>query len=81
MILYEIGIMDNGIGIDESTISKLLNRDSQITTKGTNNEIGTGLGLSLCKDLITKQGGEIRIVSKDGKGTLIVFTLPRVKDS
>ena len=77
----EIGIRDNGIGMDEDTITQLLNQDSQITTKGTNNEAGTGLGLSLCKELITLQGGKIRIESKVGECTLITFTLPSYKDN
>ena len=74
--VVEIGIHDNGIGMDENTLIKLLSQDSQITTKGTNNETGTGLGLSLCKELITLQGGKIRIESQVGEGTLIAFTLP-----
>jgi signal transduction histidine kinase/ligand-binding sensor domain-containing protein len=73
----EIGIQDNGIGMDEDVLSRILSPDSQITTKGTNNETGTGLGLSLCKELIEMQGGEMKIVSEAGKGTSVIFTLPR----
>ena len=75
----EIGIKDNGVGMDEDILSSILNPDTQFTTKGTNNETGTGLGLSLCKELIEMQGGEIKIVSEAGKGTSVIFTLPQHK--
>ncbi len=77
----EIGIHDNGIGIDEDVISRILSPDSQYTTKGTNNEAGTGLGLGLCKELIEMQGGEMKIVSEAGKGTSVIFTLPKHKSN
>ena len=76
----EIGIRDNGIGMDENVLKHLLNPDSRISTRGTNNESGTGLGLNLCKELIIKQGGNIRLESKAGEGTLVSFTLPRSKN-
>ena len=65
----------------EDLLSHLFNSDSQITTKGTNNEAGTGLGLNLCKELIEMQGGKIRIVSKEGEGTSVIFTLPLNKSN
>ena len=77
--VVEIKIHDNGVGMEKDVLNHLLSKDSQITTKGTNNETGTGLGLSLCKELIAIHGGEIRIESKIGEGTLITFTLPGCK--
>ncbi len=77
----EIVIQDNGVGIEKEMLSGLLSPDSQITTKGTNNEAGTGLGLSLSKELIEMQRGKIRIVSKEGEGTSVIFTLPKYKSS
>ena len=75
--VVEIRVQDNGTGIEEDILAQLLNSNSQISTKGTNDETGTGLGLSLCKELIEKQGGEINIESKVGDGTLVKFTLPK----
>ena len=75
----EILIRDNGVGMEEEILARLLKPDSRISTKGTNNESGTGLGLNLCKELIVKQGGKIRIESKAGAGTLVAFTLPESK--
>ncbi len=77
----EIKIRDNGIGMEDGAIERLLNPDFRITTKGTANEMGTGLGLGLCRELIGIQGGKIQIKSKIGEGTLITFTLPCSQNS
>ncbi len=71
----EIKVSDSGIGMNEEKRNRLFNLNSQVTSKGTNNESGTGLGLNLCKELINKHGGNIRIESKTGQGTSVIFTL------
>ncbi len=73
----EIGVKDDGIGMDEEKQKKLFGLESRISTNGTNNETGSGLGLNLCRELVIKQGGSIRIDSDKGKGTLVVVTLPK----
>ncbi|MCD4698790.1 MAG: tetratricopeptide repeat protein [Bacteroidales bacterium] len=50
-------IEDNGIGIDHQNIKKLFFIDQQFKTKGTANELGSGLGLILCKEFIKKNNG------------------------
>jgi two-component system sensor histidine kinase/response regulator len=72
----EITVEDNGIGMKHKAQKELFNKDEVHTTRGTNNEYGTGLGLILCKEFIEKHGGNIRIESEPGKGTKINFTLP-----
>ena len=69
-------IEDNGMGIPERDIPKLFSIDESFTTPGTNNEKGTGLGLILCKEFVTKNGGEIWVESKEGIGTVFYFTIP-----
>ena len=76
-----ISISDNGIGIPEQEIPKLFRIDESISTKGTEGESGTGLGLVLCKDFVEKNGGQIWIESKEGEGTTTHFTLMRKKKS
>ena len=72
----EILVQDNGKGIPEKDIDKLFKIDSHHSTKGTENEKGSGLGLILCKEFVEKNGGEIWAESEIGKGTKIYFTLP-----
>jgi signal transduction histidine kinase len=50
--------------------------DTQHTTPGTNNEVGTGLGLMLCRDIVEQNGGQIWIESKPEQGTTVTFTVP-----
>jgi two-component system, sensor histidine kinase and response regulator len=71
-----ISISDNGIGIPPENISKLFDITEVLTTPGTENEIGTGLGLLLCRDFVEKNGGKIFIESEIDKGTTVSFTMP-----
>jgi len=71
----EIVVEDNGIGIKENDLLKLFRIDSQHTTLGTANEKGTGLGLTLCKELAEKNHGHINVESKFGSGTKFILTL------
>lgn len=76
-----ISVNDNGVGVPKSTINKLFKIDENISTPGTQNEKGTGLGLILCKDFIEKHGGKIWVESdsddcRGGKGTTFYFTIP-----
>jgi signal transduction histidine kinase/ligand-binding sensor domain-containing protein len=77
----EISVTDNGIGISEDTISKLFRIDGDLSTYGTNNERGTGLGLFLCKEFVEKHGGKIWCESKKGAGSVFRFLLPADKSN
>lgn len=67
-------IQDTGVGIPPENLEKLMNQAS-FTTRGTENEQGTGLGFILCKDFIEKNGGRIWIESEVGQGSRFYFTL------
>ncbi len=69
----EISISDNGVGMSKTQFSKIFKIDEIISTPGTNDEKGTGLGLILCKEFIEKNGGEIQVESEEGKGTEFVL--------
>lgn len=73
----EIAVADTGIGIKEQDLSKLFRIDVQYTKIGTAGEKGTGLGLTLCKDLIEKNSGQIWVESEVGKGSTFRFILPK----
>jgi signal transduction histidine kinase len=73
----EISISDTGIGIKKDDMKKLFRIDIQFTNPGTENEEGTGLGLILCKELIEKNKGVIRVESIHGKGSKFTFSVPK----
>ena len=72
-----ISIRDTGVGMDRLTLQKIFKDDNTHSTYGTANEKGTGLGLALCKEMITKNGGEIWVDSLLRKGSTFYFTLPK----
>ncbi len=71
-----ISVSDNGIGIAPDDLKKLFDMSEVITTKGTAEETGTGLGLLLCKEFVERHGGKIWVESEVGKGSDFKFTLP-----
>ncbi|MBK8881859.1 MAG: PAS domain S-box protein [Bacteroidales bacterium] len=77
-----VSISDNGVGMKNEVVRNLFKPESGYTTsKGTNGEKGSGLGLVLCKDCIERNGGDISAESILGKGSRIMFRLPKVKMS
>lgn len=71
----ECAVEDSGIGMDEETIGNLFTTSVK-SSHGTNNEIGSGLGLLLCKEMIEKNGGTINVESGINKGSKFIFTIP-----
>lgn len=76
----EISVRDTGVGMSKNDADKLFRIDVVHTTKGTEDETGSGLGLILCKELVEKNGGTIRVESTPGVGTTFTFTLPLAKE-
>jgi len=74
---HVISVSDSGIGIPGNIREKLFS-DSEgiISTNGTENEKGHGLGLLLCRYMVEKHGGRIWIESSTSKGSTFAFTLP-----
>ncbi|MBL1212573.1 MAG: PAS domain S-box protein [Ignavibacteriae bacterium] len=72
----KISIEDNGCGIPEESIDKIFSIGDHISTNGTNDEKGTGLGLILCKEFVQKNGGTIWVESKVDVGSKFIFTIP-----
>lgn len=71
-----VTISDNGVGIAPERVNNLFEISQRITTSGTANEKGTGLGLLLCKEFVEKHGGNIWVESVIGNGSHFKFTLP-----
>jgi signal transduction histidine kinase len=74
--MIEIYIRDTGVGMPNDLIEKLFKIGEKTGRKGTDGELSTGLGLLLCKEFIEKNGGNIRVESKEGNGSTFYFTLP-----
>ncbi|WP_339924472.1 HAMP domain-containing sensor histidine kinase [uncultured Cyclobacterium sp.] len=72
----EIAIIDNGVGMSEAKKLKLFNLSTNLSSIGTGNERGSGLGLILCKEFVEKLGGNIWVESTIGIGSKFTFSLP-----
>ena len=75
----DICVQDTGIGISPDIICSL-EEGLIVSSAGTEYEGGTGLGLAVCKNLITLNRGTLIITSKVGEGTAVTFTLPKDKN-
>ncbi|MEM9857415.1 MAG: tetratricopeptide repeat-containing sensor histidine kinase [Bacteroidota bacterium] len=70
-----IKVIDTGAGIPKDKVEVLLSDNTFISTKGTDGEKGSGLGLMICKDLLIKNDSNLEIVSKEGEGSSFSFCL------
>jgi len=69
-------VTDTGVGIDEARIPQLFRLFSSLKTEHHVNKTGIGLGLTVCKLLTTKLGGEIKITSKINRGSEFIVRIP-----
>ena len=76
----KISVADTGKGIAEKHLPFIFDRFYQLTTKSETGQISSGIGLSLCKDLIEKHKGKISASSEPGKGTTVEVFLPLCTD-
>ena len=77
LVVIAFRVADTGIGIPENIVPKLFRIDSKYQQADTNGDKGTGLGLILCKDLIEKNNGRIKIESELNKGTTVRIHIPQ----
>jgi PAS domain S-box-containing protein len=78
--MIEIIVRDEGLGIAEENQNKLFRIDQKFSLVGTNGEKGSGLGLTLMKEIIDKHGGQVWFYSKVGEGSEFHFTIPEAKN-
>jgi len=72
-------ISDSGIGMNKKTLKKLFKIEDSFSTRGTNKEKGSGLGLILVKELVEKNQGRIFVESELGKGSHFMIDLPNMQ--
>lgn len=75
-----ISVKDSGVGIRKEKLQEIFSIVNYETTKGTENEQGSGLGLVLCREFVEKHGGKIWAESELGEGSIFSFSLPLSAD-
>ena len=70
-----VSVADTGIGIPAGSLDKIFDKFVQVNHPNFKSSRGSGLGLTISKEIIEQHGGSIRVESKEGKGTKIIFTL------
>ncbi|MFY0674789.1 MAG: PAS domain-containing protein [Bacteroidia bacterium] len=74
-----VEISDNGIGIKEDVVQNLFKPEFSHSTKGTEGEKGSGLGLVLVNEFVKKNGGTIKVNSEMQKGTTFSIAFPKLE--
>lgn len=74
--VIKFSITDTGVGISEDKIKQIFSPFTQADISDTRKYGGTGLGLTICKEITNAMGGEILISSKEGEGSCFSFELP-----
>ncbi|WP_169315248.1 ligand-binding sensor domain-containing protein [Bernardetia litoralis] len=74
-----IWVRDTGMGMSDEVAKKIFITDQHVTTRGTANEKGTGLGLMVCKEFVEKQNGKIWVESIEKQGTTFTFSMKEGK--
>jgi signal transduction histidine kinase len=74
--MVEVAVSDTGVGIPEDEVEFVFDRYYQ-AERGNRHDDGSGLGLSIVKQLVRAHGGEVDVISRQGEGTTFRFTLPQ----
>ena len=72
---YEFSVKDNGIGMSKEFIGHIFDTFSREYTSTVSGIQGTGLGMAITKNIVDMMGGDIRVESEEGKGSLFTVTL------
>lgn len=75
-----ISVKDHGIGIKKEELDNLFDIKTVQSKKGTNKELGTGLGLIICHEFIALNDGEIWVESEIDKGSTFFFSIEKYKN-
>jgi len=76
----QVSVNDNGIGIPKEHFDKVFEKFHQVDASATQKKRGTGLGLTICKEIVEHLKGKIWVESQLSKGSTFYFTLPCSKE-
>ena len=74
-LLIELSVWDTGIGITPEAVERIFNPFEQADGSTTRKYGGTGLGLPICQRLVRLMGGDIKVVSTPGSGSVFTFAI------
>ena len=77
----KISVIDSGLGIKEEDLNRLFNAFLQVNSEATRNKEGTGLGLTISKQLVEQMGGKITVESEYGNGSVFTLFIPQQKQN
>jgi signal transduction histidine kinase len=72
-----LSVQDEGIGMDKKEVGRIFERFYRTKKAEQSGEMGTGIGLSIVKQIIREHGGTIQVESEPGKGSKFTLTLKR----
>ena len=76
----EVEVADTGTGIPKDALGKIFERFYQVDATARRKYEGTGIGLSIVRDILRLHGCTIRVTSEVGQGSVFTFTLPQARD-
>lgn len=71
-----ISIKDNGVGMSEQQITSMFSKQYTFKSSGTNNEVGSGIGIILCQEALEKMNGKLTVLSEQGNGSEFIIEIP-----
>ncbi|MFW6229407.1 MAG: ATP-binding protein, partial [Halanaerobium sp.] len=75
-----VKVIDNGVGIPEDEIENIWERFYKLDKARTPGSTGSGLGLSICREIIRNHNGEVFVESEYGKGSTFGFKIPKINN-